>query len=62
MMRFKLGPLDIEAGGVRHKRVGVWWPDGLHIWLGSRGVHLFWSPSRYISRISFDRDTGGDEG
>jgi hypothetical protein len=54
-VRFKIGDLEVEAGGVRHRRLGVWWPDGLHIWLGSCGVHIYWSRSPYMPRITFDR-------
>lgn len=53
-MRFKLGALDVEAGGLRHKRLGVWIPDGLHIWLGRYGVHLYWARSPHMPRISFE--------
>lgn len=56
-MTLKLGPLYIEAGSLRHKRFGVWLPDGLHIWLGRRGVHLFWSASPHAARIEFDRQS-----
>lgn len=55
-MRLKLGRLDVEAGGLWHRRFGLWLPDGLHIWLGRRGVHLFWSRSPYMPRITFDRE------
>lgn len=59
-MRFRLGPLDVEAGGVAHKRLGLWIPDGLHIWLGRRGVHMFWARSRYMPRVTFE--TAEEEG
>lgn len=57
----KLGPLFIEAGKMRVKRLGVWLPDGLHVWVGTRGVHVFWSgsPFRNQRRISFERLRGG---
>jgi hypothetical protein len=55
-VRLKLGPLDVEGGTMRRKRLGLWLPDGLHIWLGSRGVHIFWAHSRYSRRIEFDRE------
>ncbi len=52
--------LHIEAGG-SHRKVGRFWvPDGLHVWLGSRGVHLFWARSPYVRRVTFDR-LGRDE-
>lgn len=58
-MRFKLGALDVEAGGLWHKRRGVWIPDGLHVWLGNRGVHMFWARSRYMRRVTFERADSG---
>ena len=60
-MRLKLGPLDLEAGGLWHRRLGLWIPDGLHIWLGRYGVHMFWSRSRYMRRITFERDQKGQQ-
>lgn len=56
-MRVAIGPLDIEAGGMRVRRFGVWLPDGLHVWFGSRGVHLFWSKSEHAGRITVERET-----
>lgn len=49
---FEAGPLSIAFGGLRIKYCGVWLPDGLHLWWGKRGVHLFWSPGegRRITR------------
>ena len=47
--------LHIEFGGRCVKRGPFWIPDGLHIWIGSRGVHMFWSRSPYQRRITFDR-------
>ncbi len=52
----RLGKLDVSAGTNGVKRFGVWLPDGLHIWFGSRGVHLFWSGSPYQHRVTFDYD------
>lgn len=57
-MRLKLGPLEIEAGGMYTRRLGLWLPDGLHIWLGRRGVHLFWHHSPYQRRVVFDAAPG----
>lgn len=50
-----LGRLDISAGGLHVKRGPFWLPDGLHIWIGNRGVHLFWSYSKHMRRVVFDR-------
>lgn len=52
----KLCRLRIEAASMRVKRFGLWLPDGLHIWLGSHGVHLFWAYSPHKPRIEFDRE------
>lgn len=49
-----LGPLNIEFGGVRH-RVGPFWiRDGLHIWIGRRGVHLFWRSDPPLRHVEWD--------
>jgi hypothetical protein len=53
-MRFKIGRLDVECGGMRVKRFGLWIPDGLHVWWGNRGVHLFWASSPYMPRVTFE--------
>jgi hypothetical protein len=60
MSRVKLGPLDIEVGGLWHRRLGLWLPDGLHIWLGRYGVHIFWAGSPYMRRITFEREEQAD--
>lgn len=56
-VHFGIAPLfDVEAGGYRVKRGPVWIPDGLHIWVGRRGVHLFWSrESSRLGHVIFDR-------
>lgn len=54
-MRLQIGKLDIEAGGLRHRRLGMWLPDALHMWWGDRGVHMFWARSRHMPRVTFDR-------
>lgn len=52
-MRFSF---HIEAGGLWHKIGPFWLPDGLHIWIGSRGVHLFWKRGSHDRRrIVFDQ-------
>lgn len=51
----KFGSLYIEAGSLYHLIRGRWIPDGLHIWLGRYGVHLFWQRSPYARRITLDR-------
>lgn len=62
-MNLKIGRLEVEAGGLYHKRLGIWIPDGLHIWYGWRGVHLYWARSPHMPRISFDRiDPKGEAG
>lgn len=50
-----IGPIQIEAGGIRHGVGRFWVPDGLHIWVGLRGVHIYWSKSKWTRRVSFDR-------
>lgn len=52
--------LHIEAANLWHKRCGVWLPDGLHVWLNTYGVHLFWARSPHQRRVTFDR--AGEEG
>jgi hypothetical protein len=47
--------LHIELGGMSVRRFGLSIPDGLHVWVGSRGVHLYWHKSRYQRRVTFDR-------
>lgn len=47
--------LSVEVGGSRVKVGRFWIPDGLHIWIGYRGVHLFWHRSPYASRVMWDR-------
>lgn len=37
----KFGPFSVE-GGSYAKRCGVWWPSGMHLWIGPHGLHLFW--------------------
>lgn len=49
-----LGPLYVAAGGLWHKRFGRWLPDGLDIWVGGRGMHLYWARGEG-RRISFER-------
>lgn len=51
----KFGSLSIEGASMFHLIRGRWVPDGLHIWLGRYGVHLFWRRSPYARRITFDR-------
>jgi len=53
-MRFCFGKLEIEAGGMARRRFRLWIPDGLHIWLGDRGVHLYWAHSPYMPRFNLD--------
>ena len=54
-MRFNIGRFDCEFG-TAWVRVGrVWLPEGLHLWWGDRGVHLYWRRSSYQRRIVFDR-------
>lgn len=48
----KLGPLHVEVGSMKIGRWGI--PDGLHVWLGRRGLHAFWHHSPYQRRITFD--------
>jgi hypothetical protein len=55
-MRFKLGRFDFEAGTTRVKRGPLSVPDGLHLWWGKRGVHLFWRKSKYAPRVMWDRE------
>jgi hypothetical protein len=57
-VNLRLGPLHVEAGGLLHRRFGRWIPDGLHIWLGSYGVHVYWARSRWGRRIEFAREQG----
>ena len=48
--------LHIEVGGMRVRRGPFWLPDGLHLWYGDRGVHLYWH--RGVGdprRVIFDR-------
>jgi hypothetical protein len=52
----KVGPLSIDFGSLKVRRFGFWIPDGLHIWIGHRGVHLWWHGSPYSGRVEFDRD------
>lgn len=33
--------LSVQIGGQRHRVGRLWLPDGLHIWVGNRGVHLW---------------------
>ena len=49
---------SISAGGMR-RRVGRFMvPDGLHVWIGSRGGHVYWGRSPLGDRrVTFDRDT-----
>jgi hypothetical protein len=48
--------LHIEAGGLWHKVGPVRLPDGLHVWVGNRGVHLFWKRGALNRRrVVFDR-------
>ena len=54
-MHAKLGPLDLEAGTMKVRRLGLWLPDGLHLWLGTRGVHLFWHSTPHVGRVTFER-------
>lgn len=58
----KLGFLYVEAGSLYHLIRGRWIPDGLHVWLGRYGVHLFWQRSPYARRITFDRRRRSGEG
>ena len=51
----RLGKLCIEAGRMHVKRGPFWLPDGLHVWWGDRGVHLFWHYSPHMGRVTFDR-------
>jgi hypothetical protein len=54
-MKLALGRLDIQAGTGRVRVAGRFWlPDGLHLWWGGRGVHLFWRRSRFERRVMFD--------
>jgi hypothetical protein len=43
MMGFTVGQLRVDAGGLLRRVWRFWIPDGLHIWWGNRGVHVFWS-------------------
>jgi len=56
-MRVKVACFDIEVGSLNHRVGRIWIPDGLHIWVGSRGVHLYWKHSVYERRVAFDRLT-----
>jgi len=56
---WKLGPLQIEVGGMQVHRFGSLIPDGLHIWAGRRGMHLFWHHSPHQGRVVFERDETG---
>lgn len=40
-MSFHLGPLYVEGGCALHRLGRLWVPSDLHVWVGSRGVHLF---------------------
>lgn len=51
----RLGPLAIEWGGLQYKVGPFWLRDGLHLWWGDRGVHLYWHKHRTQRRIVFDR-------
>ena len=40
-MNLEVGRLSVEAGG-EYIRIGRFWvPDGLHVWWGARGFHLW---------------------
>lgn len=54
----KVGKLDVQIGGMGVKRFGLMLPDGLHVWWGSRGVHLYWHRSEFQpGHVIFDRET-----
>lgn len=53
---FNVGPLYIQAGGMTTKLGPLRLWDGLHLWWGAHGLHLFWSPSPFQKRISRDYD------
>jgi hypothetical protein len=57
LMRLVVGKFDVEAGSMRHRVGRVWVPDGLHVWYGNRGLHLFWSGEPHVMRDS-DAETG----
>lgn len=50
-----LGPLYVQVGGglSRWHRLVLW--DGLHLWWGGRGVHMFWERSPYMPRLTTGR-------
>jgi hypothetical protein len=54
-MHAKFGPIDLEAGTMKVRRLGLSIPDGLHLWFGTRGVHLFWHGSSHAGRVTFER-------
>ena len=39
---FAARTLHVEAGGIAHRVRGRWVRDGLHVWLGTRGWHVYW--------------------
>ena len=43
MTHFSYRRLDIEIGNFRAKKFGLYIPDGLHIWIGNKGLHCYWS-------------------
>jgi hypothetical protein len=47
-MRLQLGLLDIQIGGMRRRLWRLWVVDGLHIWWGNRGWHLYWCGRPHI--------------
>lgn len=42
---------SVEGGSYR-RLFGRWWPDGIHVWAGPIGLHLFW-PDLWKSRLDY---------
>ena len=38
-----VGSFRLFVGGCGVRRLGVWWPDGLHIWWRNHALHGGWS-------------------
>lgn len=51
-----LGWFSIDVGGMRAKVGRLWVPDGLHVWVRSRGIHIYWSRSDHQRRVVLDHD------
>jgi hypothetical protein len=53
LVRLRVGLLDVAVGGLYHRFGPLLIPDGLHLWWGNSGVHVFW---RHSPRVIWDRD------